>query len=101
MEKIDQNWYRDFEWDYEIHVMPCAAIRNGAQVPGLYGYHVKILPPGTDPSAPEAWVQYVSGEGVGFPTKREALDAGVASARRRIFDEFGEPDIPSEGRRAG
>ncbi|MEM5371434.1 hypothetical protein V4C53_36155 [Paraburkholderia azotifigens] len=98
MENIGGGWHRDFEGEYEIHVMSHVASRNGVEISGVYGYNVKILPPGADADAREAWIQFSSGEGVEFQTTGEALDAGIASARRRIFDEFGELDLPSEPR---
>jgi hypothetical protein len=96
MDNIGGGWYRDFEGEYEIHVMSRAANRNGGEASGVYGYHVKALPPGADPGVPEAWIEF-SGENVEFETNREALDAGIAAARTRIL-ALGEPDIASERR---
>ena len=94
MDDIGGGWYRAFEGEYEIHVMSRAASRNSGEASGVYGYHVKILPPGADPGVLEAWIEF-SGESVEFETRREALDAGIAAARKRIL-ALGEPDIAPE-----
>ena len=94
----EEGWHRGFEGEYEIHVRSRPAVTNDSERNAAFGYDVKILPPGAEPASPAAWVEFSSGEGIQFQTKGEALDAGVASARKRIFGEFGEPDIPSEPR---
>ena len=94
MDDIGGGWYRDFEGEYEIHVISRPAGRNSGKASGVYDYHVKMLPPGADTGVPEAWIEF-SGESVEFDTRQEALDAGIAMARKRIH-ALGEPDIAPE-----
>lgn len=94
----EEGWHRDFEGDYEILVKSHPAQAIGCEASVAYGYDVKILPPGADSTARAAWIEFSSGEGLEFQTEREALDAGIASALKRIYGEFGEPDVPSEPR---
>jgi hypothetical protein len=87
------NWFTCVEGGYEIRVLPRAGSRSGAARSGDFGYAVKILPPGADASVADAWVELSSGKEARYPTEREACDAGVAAARKRIMAAFGEPDV--------
>lgn len=87
------NWFTCVEGGYEIHVLPRTASENGASRSGDFGYAVKILPPGADASVADAWVELSSGNDARYPTERDACDAGVAAARKRIVAAFGEPDV--------
>lgn len=92
MTTVKLNWHVFDEGDFEVHVLPHFARKNGGSdgiANELYAFTGRVQRLGADTRDAGSFLPFKSAADVEFATPNEAIDVGLAMGRRIIAGEIG------------